>query len=128
MNLLESRKTWSNGVLPERTLPVNWLRVYGRYSTRSRSRYFVFSSLEKSTGGTALMLLLDIPRRFSTDIDRKFSLSMIRNRRKYICGFYHSDNHGEPHRKYQFLTPQQAEEFVIKTSNWVKEMESRFFK
>ena len=44
-----------------------------------------------------------------------FSKDAFENRRQYICGFYHSDNHGDLHRDYLFLKPEQAEDFVRNT-------------
>ena len=56
-----------------------------------------------------------------------FSKDAFENRRQYICGFYHSDNHGELHRDYTYLTPEQADSFVRSTTKWIIEHESRFF-
>ena len=44
-----------------------------------------------------------------------FSADAFENRRQYICGFYRSDEHGDLHRDYAWLTPEQAEVFVEKT-------------
>lgn len=41
-----------------------------------------------------------------------FAADALENRRQYICGFYHSEEHGALHRKYPYLTPAQAEQFV----------------
>ena len=41
-----------------------------------------------------------------------FSRDAFENRRQYICGYYRSDNHGELFREYEYLTPEEAEEFV----------------
>ncbi|MCR5119092.1 MAG: zinc dependent phospholipase C family protein [Lachnospiraceae bacterium] len=56
-----------------------------------------------------------------------FSTDAFENRRQYICGFYHSDNHGDLHRKYQYYTPEQAENFVKTTTQQIIEQDSRFF-
>lgn len=48
-----------------------------------------------------------------------FSKDAFENRRAYICGFYHSDGHGDLHRKYQYLTPEQADDFVGSTAAWL---------
>ena len=44
-----------------------------------------------------------------------FSVDAFENRRDYICGFYRSDNHGDLHREYKHLTPEQADSFVKET-------------
>ena len=44
-----------------------------------------------------------------------FSKDAFENRRQYICGFYRSDNHGNLHRKYTYLTPEQSADFVDRT-------------
>ncbi len=46
-----------------------------------------------------------------------FAVDAFDNRRQYICGFYRSDNHGDLHREYTYLTPSQAERFVDDTVN-----------
>ena len=45
-----------------------------------------------------------------------FSKDAFENRRCYICGFYRSNNHGDLHREYTFLTPEQADSFVVTTT------------
>ena len=44
-----------------------------------------------------------------------FSKDAFENRRKYICGFYRSDQHGDLHREYSYLTPERADRFVSDT-------------
>lgn len=44
-----------------------------------------------------------------------FSRDAFENRRKYICGFYRSDRHGNLYREYTYLRPEQADAFVDKT-------------
>ena len=44
-----------------------------------------------------------------------FSKDAFENRRQYICGFYRSDNHGDLHRNYTYLTPEQSADFVDRT-------------
>ncbi len=44
-----------------------------------------------------------------------FSRDAFENRRQYITGFYHSDNHGKLERTYKYLAPEAAEDFVNKT-------------
>ncbi|SFQ12730.1 Zinc dependent phospholipase C [Lachnospiraceae bacterium XBB1006] len=41
-----------------------------------------------------------------------FPKDAFENRREYICGFYHSDEHGELHREYRYLTKERVEQFV----------------
>ena len=50
-----------------------------------------------------------------------FGKDAFENRRRYICGFYHSAEHGDLHREYRFLTPEQADSFVKDTSGWLLE-------
>ena len=56
-----------------------------------------------------------------------FSTDAFENRRQYICGFYHSNNHGELHREYKYLTPEEADAFVINTTRWILEHEKKYF-
>jgi hypothetical protein len=56
-----------------------------------------------------------------------FSKDAFENRRQYICGFYHSDNHGELHREYKYLTPEQADAFVMTTTKIILESERKLF-
>ena len=44
-----------------------------------------------------------------------FSRDAFANRRAYICDFYHGNEHGDLHRAYVYLTPEQAEAFVEHT-------------
>lgn len=44
-----------------------------------------------------------------------FPRDAFEDRRKYICGFYHSDNHGDLHRDYRYLTKERADRFVTDT-------------
>ena len=57
-----------------------------------------------------------------------FSRDAFENRRQYICGFYHSDNHGDLHRDYIYMTPEQADSFVQTTVHQILEREGRYFK
>ena len=52
---------------------------------------------------------------FTNDYMKEFSDDAFDNRRKYVCEFYHSDEHGELYREYPYLTPQQADHFVKET-------------
>ena len=44
-----------------------------------------------------------------------FSEDAFENRREYICGYYRSDNHGDLHRNYQYLTKERSDRFVEET-------------
>lgn len=48
-----------------------------------------------------------------------FSEDAFENRREYICGFYHGEEHGQLHREYPYLTPAGADLFVEETSAWL---------
>lgn len=50
-----------------------------------------------------------------------FSRDAFDNRRQYICGFYRSEEHGDLHREYRYLTQEQADAFVKDTSKWLLE-------
>ena len=50
-----------------------------------------------------------------------FAKDAFENRRQYICGFYHSDEHGELHRDYRYLTAARADAFVADTTAWLLE-------
>lgn len=54
-----------------------------------------------------------------------FSPEAFDDRRRYICGFYHSEEHGDLHREYRYLTREQADYFVEDTSKWLLE-QARF--
>lgn len=54
-----------------------------------------------------------------------FSKDAFENRRRYICGFYRSNDHGDLHREYTFLTPEQADSFVMTTIERVLKAERR---
>ena len=55
----------------------------------------------------------------AAELDNVFMDSFRRDaftdRRRYICEFYRGGKHGELHRAYVYLTPEQAEEFVKNT-------------
>ncbi len=53
---------------------------------------------------------------FNNDIMNMFSKDAFENRRQYICGFYHSEEHGNLHRAYRYLTPERADAFVKDTA------------
>jgi hypothetical protein len=44
-----------------------------------------------------------------------FRRDAFEDRRRYICDFYRSEEHGDLHRAYRYLTPEQAEAFVERT-------------
>ncbi|MBO4750818.1 MAG: zinc dependent phospholipase C family protein [Lachnospiraceae bacterium] len=50
-----------------------------------------------------------------------FQRDAFENRRQYICWFYHSDQHGDLHRQYHYLAPQQADAFVERTVCRIRE-------
>ncbi|MBO4872165.1 MAG: zinc dependent phospholipase C family protein [Lachnospiraceae bacterium] len=52
---------------------------------------------------------------FVNDLMPIFSADAFEDRRRYICGFYHSDEHGELHRTYPYLTKAEADAFVENT-------------
>lgn len=54
-----------------------------------------------------------------------FSRDAFDDRRRYICGFYRSDEHGDLSRPFQYLTWEQADAFVKDTSKWLLE-QTRF--
>ncbi|MCR4792950.1 MAG: zinc dependent phospholipase C family protein [Lachnospiraceae bacterium] len=64
---------------------------------------------------------------FDNDLIDLFGRDAFENRRQYICGFYHGDDHGELHREYTYLTPEQADSFVDSTTQWIIKRESRYF-
>lgn len=51
----------------------------------------------------------------------QFSKDAFDNRRQYICGFYRSEEHGDLHRAYRYLTPERADSFVQDSSKWLLE-------
>lgn len=57
-----------------------------------------------------------------------FGRDAFDNRREYICGFYRSEEHGDLHRQYRYLTRERADAFVKDTANWILEQESRYFR
>ena len=52
---------------------------------------------------------------FDNDFMDIFPRDAFENRRRYICDFYRGGEHGDLHRTYVYLTPEQAEAFVEKT-------------
>ena len=58
---------------------------------------------------------------FVNDFMDMFTPDAFENRRQYICGFYRSEEHGDLHRTYRYLTPERAERFVRETSEWILE-------
>lgn len=55
-----------------------------------------------------------------------FSKDAFENRRQYITDFYRSENHGNLHRTYQYLTPERVDSFVKNTSKWILEQISDY--
>ena len=56
-----------------------------------------------------------------------FSKDAFDNRRQYICGFYHGDNHGDLYREYKYLTQKQADAFVSDTAEDILKKLHDFF-
>lgn len=48
-----------------------------------------------------------------------FPKNAFENRRAYITSFYHSDEHGDLHRDYRYLTKERVERFVEETAEWI---------
>ncbi len=48
-----------------------------------------------------------------------FPADAFEDRRRYICGFYRSGEHGDLHREYRYLTPELAGAFVERTAEKV---------
>ena len=51
-----------------------------------------------------------------------FPRDAFENRREYICGYYHSDNHGDLHRQYKYLTKERSDRFVTETVEKIMEV------
>ncbi len=51
-----------------------------------------------------------------------FSPDAFEDRRRYICGFYRGDEHGDLHRRYVHLTPEQVETFVENTVETIRKV------
>ena len=51
-----------------------------------------------------------------------FSADAFENRREYICGYYHSDNHGDLHREYRYLTKERSDRFVDETVDTIMDI------
>ena len=58
---------------------------------------------------------------FENDLMDLFGRDAFDDRRRYICSFYRSEEHGVLHREYPFLTPEKADAFVNDTSKWILE-------
>ena len=65
---------------------------------------------------------------FDNEFMDLFSKDAFENRRRYICGFYRSGQHGDLHREYRYLSPAQADAFVETASRRIAAQESRFFR
>lgn len=50
-----------------------------------------------------------------------FAKDAFENRREYICGYYHSDNHGDLDRDYKYLSRERYDRFVFETVEVIKE-------
>ena len=56
---------------------------------------------------------------FDNDLMDMFAGNAFDDRRRYICGFYRSGEHGDLYRDYRYLTPERADAFVKDTSAWL---------
>ena len=56
---------------------------------------------------------------FDNEFMEMFSRDAFDNRRRYICGFYRSQEHGELHRDYHYLTQERSAAFVKDCSQWI---------
>ena len=52
----------------------------------------------------------------------EFAPDAFENRREYICGYYRSDNHGDLHRDYKYLTKERSDRFVTETASLILEV------
>ena len=53
---------------------------------------------------------------------KEFAEDAFENRREYICGYYRSDNHGDLHREYKYLTKERSDRFVEETVQKILEV------
>ena len=58
---------------------------------------------------------------FANEYMELFDRDAFDNRRAYICDFYRSGEHGDLHRAYRYLTPEQADAFVSDAAAWIRE-------
>jgi len=79
-----------------------------------------FLYLEQHPGFNAFSVY-ENAKDFDNEFMDMFSRDAFENRRQYICGFYHSDNHGDLHRDYTYLTPEEADSFVQTTVQLIAE-------
>ena len=56
---------------------------------------------------------------FANEYMKEFPSDAFDNRRKYVCEFYHGNEHGELYREYPYLKPEQADCFVKETVDCV---------
>ena len=80
----------------------------------------------KTRAGDDAFSLYENAVNFDNEFMDIFSKDAFENRRRYICDFYRSDHHGNLHREYTFLTPEQADSFVLTTTERILEAESRY--
>ena len=56
---------------------------------------------------------------FENEFMEEFSRDAFDNRRAYICGFYRNGEHGDLHRAFRYLKPEQVDAFIRDTSTWI---------
>lgn len=59
---------------------------------------------------------------FRNEYMKEFAEDAFDNRREYICGFYHSDEHGQLYRDYPYLPPERADRFVQETAAMISKI------
>ena len=65
--------------------------------------------------------LYESAEHFDNDLMDLFSRDAFEDRRQFICSFYRSEEHGDLYREYRYLTKDQADRFVLETSEWILE-------
>ena len=70
-----------------------------------------FLYLEQHPGFRAFHIYEDA-RDIKNEFMKEFPVDAFENRQEYICSFYRSDNHGDLHRDYQYLTKEMSDKFV----------------
>ncbi len=90
-----------------RTAKEDWYDLDFLYLERNPG-FGAFSAYENAAG-------------FENTFMEMFDRDAFDNRRRYICGFYRGDEHGEIHREYRYLSPERADAFVGDTAEWLRE-------
>lgn len=86
-----------------------------------------FLYLEKNPGFKAFSVYENAIG-FDNEFMDMFSRDAFDNRRQYICGFYHSEEHGDLYREYKYLTWDQADAFVKDTSKWLLQQSNGYLR